>query len=227
MKVAIVTGAGSGIGYATALELSRRGFTIVLVGRTPVKLQAAAKEIGHDSLAIVADVTRDADAIIQKTLAKFGRINVLVNNAGFAPAASIEQTTPKIWHEVMETNLSAVFYLCRAAWSALTKNGGAIVNISSMAARDPFAGFLAYGAAKAGLNTFGLSLAREGEPHGVRVYTIAPGAVETPMLRAIVSTEQLPADQTLSPAEVASVVGQCVSGESSYASGEVVWLDKS
>jgi NAD(P)-dependent dehydrogenase (short-subunit alcohol dehydrogenase family) len=225
-KVAIITGAGSGIGQATAVELSRRGYRTVLVGRTLSKLHETA-EAARDSMAIVADVTKDSDAIVEKTLSKFGRIDALVNNVGYAPIATIEQTTAKMWHEVIETNLSAVFYLCKAAWSALTKNGGAIVNISSLAARDPFAGFLAYGAAKAAVNTFGISLAQEGEPHGVLVYTIAPGAVETAMLRAIVSTRDLPTEKTLLPAEVASVVGKCIDGESSYASGEVVWLSKS
>jgi NAD(P)-dependent dehydrogenase (short-subunit alcohol dehydrogenase family) len=133
----------------------------------------------------------------------------------------------RMWHDVIETNLSAVFYLCRAAWSELKKNKGVVVNISSLAARDPFAGFLAYGAAKAAVNTFGLSLAREGEPHGVRVYTVAPGAVETAMLRENFSTSQLPTDKTLSPEEVAGMVGECVDGESGHASGDVIWLSKS
>src|SRR5450432_4111908 len=203
-KVAIITGAGGGIGRATAIELSQRNYRCVLVGRTQNTLSETAK-VARDSLPIVADVTKlaDVDAIVEKTLSRFGRIDALVNNAGLAPIAIIEQTTPELWRDVIETNLSATFYLCRAAWSELKKSRGAIVNISSMAARDPFAGFLAYGAAKAAVNTFGLSLAREGAAAGVKVYTLAPGAVETPMLRAILSPAEFPSEKTLAPAEVA------------------------
>ena len=100
------------------------------------------------------------------------------------------------------------------------------MNVSSMAANDPFPGFLAYGAAKAGLNNFSLSLAREGASIGVQVHCIAPGAVETPMLRKILSQKQLSSDNTLTPAEVAKVVARCVVGDSPSASGEVIWLSK-
>src|SRR5206468_11715185 len=118
------------------------------------------------------------------------------------------------WRATIDTNLSATFYLSKAAWPILKRQGGgAIVNISSMAARDPFAGFAAYGAAKAGVNLLSLSLAREGAAHGIRVYTVAPGAVETPMFRGIMSRDQFPTEQTLDPADVARVIGQCVGGD--------------
>jgi NAD(P)-dependent dehydrogenase (short-subunit alcohol dehydrogenase family) len=181
------------------------------------------------SLVIRADVSKpdDAQKIIDQTISSFGRIDTVINNAGTAPVLSIEELTPQSWRDVIDTNLSAAFYLCHAAWSTLKRQkSGVIVNISSMAARDPFPGFLAYGAAKAGLNNFGLSLAREGAEIGVRVHTIALGAVETPMLRNILSTKELSSDNTLQPADVARIVGQCVVGDLRYTSGEVIWLSR-
>src|SRR4029079_9090658 len=107
---------------------------------------------------------------------------------------------------VIDTNLSSAFYLAKALWDTFKKqHAGCIVNISSMAARDPFPGFLAYGAAKAGLNLLSLVLAREGAQHVIRSYAIAPGAVETEMFRPIMSKEQWPSEKTLDPADVARV----------------------
>ena len=124
-------------------------------------------------------------------------------------------------------DLSAAFYLCRAVWKIFTgQGGGVIVNISSQAARDPFPGFAAYGAAKAGINLLGLSAAREGASSGIRVHTIAPGAVETSMLRSLLSAEQYPREKVLEPEDVAKVIGQCVRGDLRYTSGEVIYLQK-
>ena len=100
------------------------------------------------------------------------------------------------------------------------------MNLSSLAARDPFPNFAAYAAAKAGLNLFGLAAAREGQAIGVRVHTLALGAVETGMFRQLVTPQQYPADQTLDPADVARVIAQCVTGDLRYTSGEVVYLHK-
>lgn len=234
-QVAIVTGAGGGIGRAIAIELSRRAYSLVLVGRTDATLQETLKAIhsrsprGMKVQILVSDISKpeSADFIVSQTLAQFGRIDALINNAGSAPVRTIEQTTPEIWRQVIDTNLSGPFYLCRAAWPIFRKlGGGVVVNISSLSAKDPFRGFAAYGAAKAGLNTLGIALAEEGQPIGVRVYTVAPGAVETTMLRTVVSKDQLPTEQTLSPEQIAHVVGKCVAGEENRESGEVIWLTR-
>src|SRR5438046_7118022 len=121
------------------------------------------------------------------------------------------------WHEVIDTNLSSVFYMTKFAWPILRETAGrygraAVVNVSSMASRDPFDGFAAYGAAKAGLNTFDLVAAREGEKCGIDVHTIAPGAVETGMFRGLMTVDEYPSSKTLTPEEVAEVIGQCVIG---------------
>jgi NAD(P)-dependent dehydrogenase (short-subunit alcohol dehydrogenase family) len=229
-KVCIITGAGGAIGRATGGELSRLGYRVVLTGRTQATLRETQQLLAGESMVAVADVTQHAEVtkLVARVLEQFGRVDAVVNNAGSAPVAAIEQTTPEMWNQVIATNLSAAFYISRAVWPTFkSQKSGVVVNISSMAARDPFAGFLAYGAAKAALNNFGLTLAREGAPIGVRVHTIAPGAVETPMLRSILSPQQYPTENTLEPSEVARVVAQCVTGtELRYTSGEVIWLSK-
>jgi NAD(P)-dependent dehydrogenase (short-subunit alcohol dehydrogenase family) len=227
--VSIITGAGSGIGRAIAVELDRLGHRTVLLGRSEQNLRETSQLLGKPSLVIPTDVTKleQVEDAVQHTLREFGGIDTIINNAGVAPVLNILQTTPQIWHEVIDTNLSSAFYLTRAVWPTFAQqNAGVIVNISSMAARDPFPGFLAYGAAKAGLNVMGISLAREGAVHGIRVHTIAPGAVETQMFRNILSPQEFPTENTLSPQDVAKVVGQCVVGQSRYISGEVIWLSK-
>jgi NAD(P)-dependent dehydrogenase (short-subunit alcohol dehydrogenase family) len=227
--VSIITGAGSGIGRAIAVELDRLGHRTVLLGRAEQNLRETAQLLSRPALIIPTDVTKieQVDVAVQRAVKEFARIDAIINNAGIAPVLNILQTTPQVWHEVIDTNLSSAFYLTRAVWPTFAKqNAGVIVNISSMAAKDPFPGFLAYGAAKAGLSNLGISLAREGAVHGIRVHTIAPGAVETQMFRNILSPQEFPTENTLSPDEVAKVVGQCVLGEGRYVSGEVIWLSK-
>jgi NAD(P)-dependent dehydrogenase (short-subunit alcohol dehydrogenase family) len=226
--VAIITGAGRGIGRATAEELARRGYCLALLSRSANELEETQKLCGG-GIVLPVDIT-DAESVERTVGAvadRFGRIDAIVHCAGLAPQRSIGEMTVGEWHSVLNTNLSAAFYLCRAAWPVFERQqSGVVVNVSSMAGRDPFPGFAAYGAAKAGVNLFGLSAAREGQKIGVRVHTIAPGAVETKMLRQILSTEQYPTEKTLAPQDVARVIAQCVTGELAYTSGEVIYLHK-
>ncbi len=173
--VAIITGAGGGIGRATAIELAHRGYRLLLCGRTTESLAQTASAAGT-GMVVSGDVTRsdDVDRIISAAISEFGRVDVLVNNAGIAPLLDLEKTSDAQWHAVLDTNLTAVFYACRAVWPVFRRlGGGVIVNVSSLAARDPFDGFAAYGSAKAGLNLLGLSLARQGATIGIRVCTVA------------------------------------------------------
>ena len=227
--VAIVTGAGKGIGRAAARELASRGYRVCVVSRTQADLDETCRGI-EQAMSVAADVTEPPSAqhIVDTTLDQFGRVDALVNCIGLAPLLPVEQTTDEFWRQTIDTNLSAVFYLCRAVWPVFRRQkGGAIVNISSLAARDPFGGFHAYGAAKAGVNLLGLSLAREGAADNIRVHTIAPGAVETTMFRQLMTEQQYGRDKTLDPQEVARVIVHCVTGELRYTSGEVIYLRKS
>jgi 3-oxoacyl-[acyl-carrier protein] reductase len=232
--VAVITGAGRGIGRATALLLARAGYRLALAARNGGELEATLRDAhigGREAgIAVPTDVSRaeQVELLIRTTLDRFGRMDAVVHCAGLAPVRAITETSVEEWRAVIDTNLSAAFYLCKAAWPAFERQrGGVVVNVSSFAARDPFPGFAAYGAAKAGLNLFGLAAAREGERIGVRVHTVAPAAVETAMFRQILTPEQYPADKTLAPEDVATTIAQCVTGELKYTSGEVIYLRKS
>jgi len=227
-SVALITGAGRGIGRAVAVELAAAGHRLGLMARTRRELEETASLAGG-GLVLEGDVTRpeQIERSIVKLTETYNRLDAIIHCAGLAPVRSIEQMSVQEWRAVIDTNLSAAFYLCRVAWPIFRKQGGGVVvNVSSEAARDPFDGFAAYGAAKAALNLFGMSAAREGEAIGVRVHTIAPGAVETGMLRAIVDERQVPAHQVLSPRDVAKLIVRCVTGELCYTSGEVIYLHK-
>lgn len=229
--VAVITGAGKGIGRATAIELARRGYALVLAARTETHLLSTLNHAGADDrgVAVPTDVSRaeEIDRLIDGAVDRFGRVDAVVHCAGYAPVRPIKDTSADEWRAVVDINLSAAFHLARAVWPTFERQGGgALVNVSSLASRDPFAGFAAYGAAKAGLNLLGLSAAREGQAIGVRVYTIAPGAVETDMFRAFMPPEKYPKEKTLDPADVARVIAQCVQGDLKYASGEVIYLHR-
>ena len=229
--VAIITGAGRGIGRATAIELARLGYRLSLASRNVEALGETARLAGRADHGVLCrtDVTEpeQVERLVGQTMDRFGRIDAVVNNAGLAPVRSITETTVEEWRAVIDTNLSAAFYLCKAAWPVFERQrSGVVVNVSSAAARDPFPGFAAYGAAKAGLNLFGLSAAREGQKIGVRVHTVAPSATETEMFRGIMTKDQYPPDQTLDPADVARIIGRCVTGDLRYTSGEVIYVHR-
>jgi NAD(P)-dependent dehydrogenase (short-subunit alcohol dehydrogenase family) len=239
--VVVVTGAGRGIGAAIARLMAKHGSRVVVndfgvaidgSGADAGPAEQVVREIvdAGGEAAASADSVSDwegAGRIVQCALDRFGRIDAVVNNVGLAPVAKVDELSVEQWHAVINTNLSSAFYLARAVWGTFKEQrGGCIVNISSMASRDPLPGFLAYGAAKAGLNLLSLVLAREGAEYGIRSYAIAPGAVETSMFRRMVSKEKWPVEKTLEPADVARVVAQCIDGDLKYASGEVIFLSK-
>jgi NAD(P)-dependent dehydrogenase (short-subunit alcohol dehydrogenase family) len=219
------------------VALGEAGYRLALLGRTDADLAETArlaKAAGaSDTLACVADVCLpgDVERVIAAVQDRFGRLDALVNVAGVAPVRSIEAMTIEEWREVIDTNLSSVFYATKFAWPHLKKTAAAhgraaVVNVSSLAARDPFAGFAAYGAAKAGVNLFTLAAAREGLADGIDVHAVAPGATETAMFRAIATTDQWPAEKTMSPEEVAAVIRDCVVGRLRHTRGEVIYLHK-
>ena len=236
--VALITGASRGIGRAAAVGLATLGYRLALVARTEADLRETARLAGlaeADVLPLTADVADPAraEAVVGEAVARFGRLDALVNVAGLAPVRSIVGTSVEEWQAVLNTNLSAAFYLTKYAWPHLKAAAAAradrhsvVVNVSSLAGRDPFPGFAAYGAAKAALNVFGLVAAREGQADGIAVHTVAPGAVETAMFRGIMTPEQYPVEKTLAPEEVADVIAQCVTGRLAHTRGEVIYLHK-
>ena len=187
-RVAIVTGGGTGIGRGAALVLAEHGADVVLAGRRPEPLESTAEEIralGRRAAAAPTDVTSAADCqqLVDTTLGEFGRLDVLVNNAGGAETKSMSKWTEEEWLQVLALNLGSVWHLSRAASKPMLAQGkGAIVNISSGASLLAMPQAAPYAAAKAGVNNLTASMASAWTGRGVRVNAIAVGAVRAATL---------------------------------------------
>lgn len=190
-QVAIVTGAGRGIGRAVAEALAREGMAVVLAARSRQQLAEAAAAIrsgGGRALAIPTDVTQDAavEALVEQAVAEFGRVDVLVTAAGTASFGPVAATKPADWDAMLAVNLRAVMVQCRAVLPVmLHQRHGTILNLASVAAQRPIAGAAAYAATKAGVVAWSRGLAEELRSEGVRVGVLLPGAVDTPLWDAI------------------------------------------
>ena len=181
-RVALVTGGSRGIGLAIARALSDSGASVAITGRDEAALESARTQIGGPVLALSADVQneRDATKAVEETASKFGGLDVLVNNAGVGVFASVADMTAEEWHQVIQTNLSGVFYCSHAAIPHLRRRGGGwIVNISSLAAKNAFVNGAAYCASKAGVNAFSEALMQEVRHDNIRVTCVMPGSVAT------------------------------------------------
>jgi NAD(P)-dependent dehydrogenase (short-subunit alcohol dehydrogenase family) len=225
-QVAIVTGAGSGIGRAVALALGEEGFRLALVGRDADKLQSTADSV-PEALLIAADLS-EADAalmVVDKTVDRWGRVDVLVNNAGVAPLVPIDETTDTLIDETFAINAFAPIRLVASVWPVLRRQeSGCVVNVSSMAVADPFPGFSVYAASKGAVDALTRSVINEGRVYGIRAFSVAPGAVETPLLRASFSAQAIPPTATLDPRDVARVVLDCIQGRREADLGQTILL---
>lgn len=230
-QVTIITGAGTGIGRATALALGARGHKLTLVGRRPDPLLEVSKQVGErNCLVIPTDIgeASECEHIVGRTRRQFGRLDNLINNAGFAPLLAIDHTTPAIIDEVFRVNALGPAYLIHFAWQAFLDQGrGRIVNISTLGTIDPFSGFFAYAAAKSSVNSMARSCHREGRALDVKAFAIAPGAVETPMLRANFSEQQIPRSRVMAPEQIAELVLDCLGGKRDSESGTTVQITAS
>jgi NAD(P)-dependent dehydrogenase (short-subunit alcohol dehydrogenase family) len=228
-KVCIVTGGSAGIGLATAKRFLNEGYRVCICGRRKETLDSAANLLGFaDSvLTVCGDVSGEQvrKNLLTETLNTFGRIDVLVNNAGAAPLGDFSSINKDIFESVLNTNVRAVFELTQSVWKHMVADGGGnIVNISSLAAIDPFPGFSIYGASKAWLETFTKAIAAEGEAHQIRVCGVRPGAVETDLLRGLFP--DFPAEECVSPDAIANKVWQCVADPTNHPSGESFTVSK-
>lgn len=182
---ALITGASSGIGKATALAFAKAGIDVALVSRSQEKLEgvaAVAKEIGVEAKAFTVDLGSVAQVKtkIQAIADEFGEIDILVNNAGIGYTANLSDTPLEDWQRVIDLNITSVFQCMMAIVPGMRQRGkGTIINIASIAAKQAFAGWGAYCVSKAGLLALSQTLAQEERVHGIRVTAICPGAVNT------------------------------------------------
>ncbi|WP_456598582.1 SDR family NAD(P)-dependent oxidoreductase [Blastococcus sp. SYSU DS0616] len=236
-QVAIVTGSSKGIGLAIAEALTAAGAAVVLNGRDGAAVDAATARLaekGRDVFGLPADA-RDFDAVsamVEETDRRYGRLDVLVNNAGGVFAAPLETLSPNGWRAMVETNLSSAFYCSKAALPLLRRSGGgAIVNISSVAAYHAHPLRAAYGAAKAGLNSLTKTMAHEWAPFGIRVNGIAPGPILTEASRfadpavAEAVTEDVPLARLGLPQDVADACLFLVCDGAGFVTGVTLPVD--
>lgn len=239
-KVALVTGASSGIGRATALELARRGAKVVASARRAAEIDALAKQIrseGLDATAIVADVNDEQSVIdlVAKTMSTFGRIDIAFNNAGTEGAFTpfVEQTN-EVYEAIFNANVRGVFWSMKhEAKAMLAQGGGVIINNASMGGVIGFANAGLYIASKHAVIGLTKTAAIELFKQGVRVNAVNPGIVDTPLQDRIWPSEAAKlsfADQTVpgrvgTPEEIASVVAFLASDDASFVSGHGLMID--
>lgn len=225
--VSIVTGSGSGIGLAAARLLSEQGHHVVLAARRMHALESAAASLPGPSTVIPCDVgdLTQARSLIGRVQHELGRIDNLVLNAGWAELQSIDSTDDATLERAYRVNALGPAAMIAQTWPVFTdQRSGCIVCISSMATHDPFPGFFAYAGSKAAVNLMAASCAKEGSAIGIRAFAIAPGAVETPLLRSLFDESALPSDACLTPEAVASVILACIRGERDSENGRVIWM---
>ncbi len=235
-KVVIVTGAGTGIGAATARRFLREGATVVLNGRREQKLRDAIAGIdAAKSLIHAGDVSDETyiNRLVEDTVARFGRLDVLVNNAGFAIFGPFAELTTADWRRQLATDLDGVYFGTREALPHLLKTRGSIVNVSSASGLGGDWGGSGYNAAKGAVSNLTRSLALEYAARGVRVNAVAPSltttdaTVELEKSEAVMSTfrGRLPMGRPAMPDEVAAVIAFLASDDASFVNGVILPVD--
>jgi NAD(P)-dependent dehydrogenase (short-subunit alcohol dehydrogenase family) len=237
-KVAVITGGTTGIGLATAKLFQQEGAQVVITGRSRGTLADAQQELGPGVLAIQSDTGKlgDIDALIGQVRAKFGRIDILFANAGVAKFASLEESDENFFDEQFQTNVKGLYFTVQKA-TPLVPDGGAILLNASVVDKKGFPGMSVYSATKAAVRSFGRTLATELAPRRIRVNTISPGPIATPILGKM----GLPADAAKQfeesmaqnvglkrlgqPDEIARAALFLVSEEASFVVGAELFVD--
>jgi 3-oxoacyl-[acyl-carrier protein] reductase len=231
-RVAIVTGAGQGIGYGVATCMARAGAHVVVIDTIQERIARTVADIealGVQALGVQANVTQagDVDRLVQETLNRFGKIDILVNNAGVVVVKPIAEQTEADWDKVLGVNLKGVFLCChRVVQEMIKQKRGAIVNIASIAAFHYTVPHVPYAASKAGVVALTRDLAYEVARFGVRVNAIAPGPIETPMMGTALTPQQkeayarnIPVGRLGQPQDIGEAAVFLVSDAASYITG--------
>lgn len=236
-KIAVVTGGAGGIGSAIAQRLAREGAMVIVTDLSAEAALAVANEIasqGGRAVARAADISQSSgcSTLIAAVLSEFGRIDVLVNNAGINRRGNLLALSEDDWHTSFAVNLDSMFYLCRAVLPTMIEaGGGAIVNTSSQWGLYPAPNHIAYNVTKAAVASFTQNLARDFAPSKVRVNAVCPGEIHTPMLEAGVKRsgrtiedldKMVPFGRIGKPDEVAALVAFLASDEAAFMCGSLV-----
>lgn len=236
-QVAIITGAGSGIGAAAAERFARDGFAVVLNGRTESKLRNVAERIGADDrlLIVAGDVSApdDVEHLVDAAVERFGRIDVLVNNAAILVGGGIDSVSLDDWNKQMAINAGGVFLAIKTALPHLKKSRGSVVNVSSVSGLGGDWGLFAYNATKGAVSNVTRALALDLAAQGVRVNAVAPSLTKTDMAAGVFEDqetmtkfqERIPMGRAAEPAEVADVIAFLASHDARFVNGVVLPVD--
>lgn len=235
-RVILVTGGGSGIGAATVRRFVDEGAQVMIADIDGENAELLATELGPATDAVQVDVADSAavDAMTAQTVEKFGRLDVLFNNAGITSTGTVDTLSDEDWRRVIDVDVSSVFYGCRAAVPIMREQGGgAIVNTASISGLGGDWGIAAYNAAKGAVMNFTRAMAADHARDGIRVNAVCPGGVETPMTEGLVSSRRaqveyerlVPARRMGRPEEIAAAVAFLASDDASYVTGHGLVVD--
>ncbi len=239
-KTAIVTGGGRGIGRAIALDLAKEGVRVAVLDILAENAEAVKNEIeaaGGEAIAIRTDLTqcRDVQSAVDQTVARFGKVDVLVNNAGWDKLEPFLESEEGTWDKVIAINFKAILYTCRAVLPHMVAQGsGRVINIASDAGRVGSTGEAVYSGAKGAIIAFSKSLAREMARHHITVNVVCPGITETPLLQAIRAqsekankvidavTRAIPLGRIGAPEDIAEAVAFLASRHADFITGQTL-----
>lgn len=238
-KVCLVTGAGSGIGRATALRFAEEGGTVAVADVRAEAAEETARAIGDAAVALPVDVTSSTSvgACIEGVFAAFGRLDVVVNNAGVTIVGAVDELEEADWDRELHTNLKSVYLVSKAAWPLLVERGGSIVNTASIAGLWAIPNDAAYCASKAGVIMLTKCMALDGAKAGIRVNCVCPGYTETPMIEGFFADQPDPDEARLfatrlhplgrlgRPRDIADAMVYLASDDAAWVTGTALVVD--